>query len=105
MAFPKLPSVPNLTGTAGGYYNIDDPAAFGYLLNQFQEQPAGFVRWLQGQFPKYRAMWQAEQPFNQRGFYDFLAPEMVRSDFAVADPFERGERPNLFAPRARFINF
>lgn len=103
LSLPRLPDLPEL---GAEWYDQNPAAALEYRLSQSGTQTQPFLEYLRRQLPIFRDQWLALLPFNpDLHFVDFLSPELFARSFAAASPFERGERPQLFAPSLRYLPF
>lgn len=89
-----------------GWYDERPEAALEYALKQMGERPRPFLDYLRRHLPVFRAQWLSLLPFNpELHFVEYLTPGLFERSFAAASPFERGERPQVFAPTFRYIPF
>ena len=65
-----------------------------------------YNQWLKNQYFNYFNRYQAELPKRPNlMFTDFLGEQNPENEFGQLSPFQRGERPSIYAPRTRYIGF
>jgi hypothetical protein len=103
LSLNRIPSIPAI---AADWYDLNKEAAGEYALSQFQDVPKTFLDYVRRNIPIYYSQWLALLPTNPNlHFTDFLRPDLFTQDWLSSSPFERGERPQIFAPTFRYIPF
>lgn len=76
--------------------------AYSTIANTGQSD--AFRNWLDNQFNRYYGEYQTAATLNPTLWWtDFLSYVRPYQDFSFTSPFNRGERPSLFAPTMRML--
>lgn len=87
------------------YLNSTPDAAYA-LFTQLFQGPGGIRNWLRGQYSnlwgQYSGALSADPTLT---WVDYLANQNLGNMYGSQSPSARGENPNIFAPRLRYIGF
>lgn len=90
-----------IQGDTSGFLDEDPSAGYGLFTGNLAG-PSNLKRWLENQYNRLYGGYKGEAAFDPTlRWVDFLARQNLGNIYGAVSPYERGERPGLFAPRVR----